>query len=181
MCTAARLVNTVGFLENLKNRISMFLPKSLDASIAQTKRTQFSATWIAAPDDTEATVAKFPTNGDRFAAHEIKKRQRPDMFTPKGFILQAIAAGWHHKSEEQMREIAEKVGRERIIVIHGTDDKMITYVHGQVLFEELSRGGKEEEVRMVTYEGVGHVLILERRTEIRKVIEETVERTAALR
>lgn len=180
MCTAARLVNTVGFLENIRNRINMFLPKSLDKAIAQTKRTQFCAEWIAAPDDTEPIVASFPTNGDRFAAHEIRKRQRPDLFSPRGFILQAIAAGWHHKSPEQIKEIAEKVGRDRIVVIHGTDDKMITYPHGETLYDELSKGGKAGEVKMVRYEGNGHVLILEKRVEVRDVLREIVEKTNLL-
>lgn len=34
-------------------------------------------------------------------------------------MLQAIAAGWHHKSAEQLKEIGDKVGRERIMVLHG--------------------------------------------------------------
>lgn len=105
------------------------------------KRNLFSAGWLDAPDregSTSSASASFPTNGDRFAAIEIQKRLDPTAFTRAGFMMQAVAAGWHHKSAAQLRELADQVGRGRIQVIHGTIDRMITFPHSQVLWRELN-------------------------------------------
>ncbi len=70
-------------------------------------------------------------------------------------MLQAIAAGWHHKSKEQLKEIGDKVGRERIMVIHGTGDQMINIKLGRKLIEWLEPGTS------AVNEGTGHVFMLE--------------------
>ena len=80
--------------------------------LADIKGRMFSQSWLDAPD----AEGGFPTNGDRFAAMELKKRGDTEGFTRKGFICQAIAAGWHHKSPEQLQVLGETVGRERIQV-----------------------------------------------------------------
>ena len=49
----------------------------------------FSTSWLEQPDGDGG----FPTNGDRFAAQELKKRSDTEGFTRTGFICQAIAAG----------------------------------------------------------------------------------------
>ena len=117
----------------------------------------------------------FSTNGDRVAAQEVKKRQNTEAFTRKGFTLQAIAAGWHHKSPEQLKEIGDKVGRERIQVIHGTVDKMITVYHGEMLVKEL--GGEELGITRRVFQDRGHVLPIEERKEFARLIEQIVAKT----
>ncbi|KAI9737575.1 MAG: hypothetical protein M1834_009730 [Cirrosporium novae-zelandiae] len=174
MSTAARLENTVGFVENLRQRINMFIPKDLDIQLDEIKARLASSDFINSPD-TEGT---FPTMGDRFAAQEVKKRCDTEGFTRKGFMLQAIAAGWHHKSADQLRELGDKVGRDRIQVLHGTIDNMIPFVHYETLMREL--GGKEQGVTGVVFENKGHILPMEERERVRKLMEEMVEKTAAL-
>lgn len=176
--TAARLVNTVGFVENLRNRVNLFLPRSIDNQLAHVKHNMFTPEWLLLPDETEAVVKPFPTNGDRFAAGEVIKRSQPQYFGKKGFIAQAIAAGWHCKTEAQLRELGDKVGRERILVLHGTRDRMITFPHGEVLLREL--GGEEGGVTKAFFEGQGHVVPIERRGEFHKLIEGMVEKVAGL-
>ncbi|CAF9909237.1 MAG: hypothetical protein HETSPECPRED_008888 [Heterodermia speciosa] len=119
--TAARIVNTVGFVENLRSRINMFLPRAIDIQLANLKVRLFSKPWLEEPD----RDGGFPTNGDRFAAQELKKRSDTEGFTRTGFICQAIAAGWHHKSAEQLNALGDAVGRDRIQVMHGTVDNML--------------------------------------------------------
>ena len=97
------------------------LPRAIDAQIAAIKLRIFSEPWLEQPD----ADGGFPTNGDRFAAQELKKRQDTEGFTRTGFVCQAIAAGWHHKSAEQLETLGDAVGRERIQVLHGTVDNMI--------------------------------------------------------
>lgn len=133
----------------------------------------FSQSWLDAPDD----YGEFPTNGDRFAAMELKKRQDVEGFTRKGFICQALAAGWHHKSPEQLRELADKVGRQRIQVLHGTADKMITLPHGETLAREL---GEEEGVTKIIVQGRAHVLHLEELDMYHKALEDMIERVEKL-
>jgi predicted esterase len=108
--------------------------------------------------------------------------------------LQAIAAGWHHKSPEQLQQIAKNVGKNRIMVVHGTKDQMITFPHGVVLWRGLEKGegktGKEDwlgieeeadvwqegEVEKHFIKGQGHVIPAEMREEFAKWLENLVER-----
>jgi hypothetical protein len=162
----------------MRNRINLMIPKPLDGQLAKVKNDCYSAEWLAKPDETEFEVKPFPTNGDRFAAGELSKRLSPGAFTPRGFICQLYAAGFHHKSPEQLRELGDAVGRNRILVLHGTADGMIDFVHGKMLLEEL--GGEEGGVTKSFHEGLGHVAPLEKRREFHKLIEERVAVTSAL-
>lgn len=90
-----------------------------------------------------------------------------------------MAAGYHKKSPEQVQEIANKVGRERILVIHGTADNLITVPHGEVLAKELD--GEEMGVTKRIFEGRGHYVPIEERVEFRTSIEGIVEKTEAMR
>ncbi|KAI9837979.1 MAG: hypothetical protein M1819_006133 [Sarea resinae] len=175
--TAARLVNTVGFFENLRSRINMFIPRPIDIQLQSIKAQLFSQAWLNAADD-EYIVEAFPTKGDRFAALELRKRRDTEGFTRKGFILQAIAAGWHHKSAAQIKELGDRVGRDRIQVVYGSIDRMITPPHGQVLVNEL--GGEAMGTTVVIFEGRGHVLCVEERKRFERVLEAFVNKTAAL-
>ncbi|KAF2198280.1 alpha/beta hydrolase-like protein, partial [Delitschia confertaspora ATCC 74209] len=155
--TAAGLFNTIGFIENLKNRANLFIPKPVDIQIANLKRNLFTADWLSEPDAlaSESIKQPFPQNGDRVTALELTKRAHPSHFKPYAFILQAIAANWHSKSPAQLHELAEKVGRRRIMVVHGGKDRMITFPHGVVLWRGLEKGlGKEgwEEWGLLTEE-----------------------------
>lgn len=120
--TAPRIVRTLPFFENLKNRAQLMMPKTPDNQIAKVKADCYSAEWLTKPDELEYVVEPFPTNGDRFAAQELRKRTTPGLFTTTGFICQLYAAGFHHKSAKQLKQIGDKVGRNRILVFHGTDD-----------------------------------------------------------
>lgn len=171
--TAARLVNTIGFVENLRNRINLFIPKSIDKQIANAKANMYTASYLASPDTVEHVKQPFPTSGDRFAAGELAKRKNAAAFPKTGFIAQALAAGWHHKSPQQLQQLANTVGRDRIMVIHGTDDHMITFPHAEVLARELSSGG--EKVRSEFFPGQGHIIPAEKRKEFHNLITEMVE------
>ena len=147
------------------------LPKSADTKLANVKARLFSQEWLDAPD----AEGHFPTNGDRFAAQEIRKKADPLAFTTLGFILQAIAAGWHYKSPAQIAEMGDRVGRDRIQVIHGDLDRMITVPHGEVLAAEL--GGEEKGVTVIIAKGKSHGLPMEWRREFTKAIAALIEKT----
>ncbi|KAL8842331.1 MAG: hypothetical protein Q9205_002337 [Flavoplaca limonia] len=149
------------------------MPKPLAAQVANVKAQLFSQSWLEASDD----YGDFPTNGDRFTAMELSKRKDVKGFTRKGIICQAIAAGWHHKSPEQLKELADKVGRQRIQVLHGTVDNMITAPHGEVLAREL---GEDQGVTKIIVEGRGHVLHFEEEKLYRGWLEKMVEKTENL-
>jgi len=68
--------------------------------------------------------------------------------------MQLIAVGWHHKSAEQLREIGDEVGRERILVLHGTEDRIISVPHAHKLIEFLRPG------KGVVVEGMGRKFFL---------------------
>lgn len=183
-----------GFVENLASRINLFIPKSLDQQIAGVKANLYTQEWLNAPDTIPPVKESFPTNGDRFAANELWKRSHPEYFEKPGFICQAIAAGWHYKSPQQLHSLATNIGKRRILVVHGTEDKMLTFPHGVVLWRGLEKGEgrtgrenwlgiekeedvKEEgEVQKVFVEGQGHVLPAEMRGEVNEWLEALFER-----
>ncbi|KAK5104310.1 37S ribosomal protein S22 [Lithohypha guttulata] len=137
--TASRIVRTVPFVENLRQRINMFVPKDIDVQLEEIAHRLFSKDFLQQPDkENDDPKLNFPTNRDRFAASELEKRQDKDGFTKKGFVLQAIAAGWHHKSASQLKEIVQKVGADRICVMHGSLDNMITFRHFEIFKEEMA-------------------------------------------
>jgi hypothetical protein len=179
-------------------RVNLFVPKSLDQQIAAVKANIYTQAWLDAPDTLKPVKQAFPTNGDRFAANEIWKRSHAEYFTKAGFMLQAIAAGWHHKSPEQLQQIAQTVGKKRIMVVHGTKDQMITFPHAVVLWRGLERGegktGKEDwlgieeekdvweegEVEKHFVKGQGHVIPAEMREECNRWLENLFERGIAM-
>ena len=123
------------------------------------------------------------TNADRYAMEELAKRQNNEAFTRKGFILQAIAAGGHRKTPEEVSELAEKVGRGRILVCHGSGDQMVAVRLAEALVQQMNAGVAEEggeRVELVIFEESGHVLPMERCGEVGRAIEELVERTSAM-
>ncbi|CZR56085.1 related to alpha/beta hydrolase [Phialocephala subalpina] len=182
--TAAAIENTTTFLENMRTRVMMFVPKTLDRAVTDAARMLFSDAWLEKPDDTIVPTSKTPnvvippsghyatftTNYERFAAQELSKRLDLEGFQKKGFMMQAIAAGWHHKSKKQLEEIGDKVGRERIMVLHGTRDNMISVPHGRKLIEWLKPGVG------VIREGTGHVFMLEEWKFHNDMVESMVEK-----
>src|SRR6266516_5453443 len=103
----------------MRNRANLFIPRALDVQLAEVKRNLASQSYLSGPDECgtksppEYVVEPFPTNGDRLADQELSKRLDTEGYTRKGFILQAIAAGWHHKSAAQLKTLADQVGRNR--------------------------------------------------------------------
>ena len=151
--------------------INHSIPKNIDNQIADAKYRLFSVDFVEQRD----TDGEFPTNGDRFGAQEVKKRNDKEAFTAKGFLCQLLAAGWHFKSAAQLKQIGDTVGRDRIQVLHGTVDRMITVAHAYVLIDEL--GGKDSALSYTIFEGAGHVLGWEKRQEHNKLIADLVEKT----
>ncbi|QDS73553.1 hypothetical protein FKW77_000582 [Venturia effusa] len=176
--TAAAIENTVGLIENLRNRINLFMPRSLDAQIVMIKHNLFSPEWLSRPDECEFVEDKFPTNGDRIGAGEVAKRLDTKSYTKRGFICQAIAAGWHHKTPEQLASLGDQVGRERIMVIHGGIDRMITFPHAHVLIQGL--GGEGSGMTIKLEPGQGHVIPIEMRQTFNGWVEELIEKAERL-
>jgi pimeloyl-ACP methyl ester carboxylesterase len=179
MSTAPRIFNTIGYIENMRNRINLLLPKSLDKQIAMVKENIFTPTWLQSPDDLECEVEPFPTNGDRAAAYELSKRSDPEALSRIGFLSQLLAGGYHHKTAAQIKDLGDKVGRERILLIHGTEDRMITFPHAEALLQEL--GGENGGIRWLRLEGQGHGVPAEMRKELKIWLEELIEKTQTLR
>lgn len=97
----------------------------------------------------------FDSNYQRFVAQEMHKRNDP-RFSTKGFLLQLVACGWHHKSPAQLAAMADAVDRRRILVVHGTADQMISVPHGRKLIEAV------QPAQAHIVEGMGHAPLAER-------------------
>lgn len=202
-CTAAAIENTTTFWENMMQRAQMLIPKSLEESVRGAARNTFPPAYLLEPDtihlptpspstkvlppqgagtgtggESAGEYLHFDNNYARFVAGEMHKRLDSKHFTTKGFLLQLIAAGWHHKSPAQLREIGDRVGRERILVLHGTADRMISVPHGYKLREYL--GGDESGLTAVIGEGMGHVPPLECTEWFHELMEERIRKGEAL-
>ncbi|KAK3385382.1 Alpha/Beta hydrolase protein [Podospora didyma] len=113
----------------------------------------------------EETYLTFRNNAMRFVAQEMHKRLDASRFGIKGFILQLVAAGWHRKTAAQLSALADAVGRDRILVMHGTDDGMISPPHGRKLIAAL------EPAKALVVDGMGHAPIVERWAWFNKTME----------
>lgn len=196
ICTAAAIENTTTFWENMVQRAQMLVPKSLEASVRGAAASTFPVPFLAQPDEARlpdpastpgcraprggGAYLRFATNYERFVAGEMHKRLDARRFTTRGFLLQLIACGWHHKSPAQLRDMADAVGRERILVVHGTADRMISVPHGRKLRTYL--GGDEEGSRLtaIICDGMGHVPPLERTDWFHEVMEDRISKGEAL-
>jgi hypothetical protein len=150
------------------------VPRDMDTQLREIAERLFSDEFLALPDtensDTDPSL-NYPTNWDRFAANELSKRSDKEGFTRKGFMLQAIAAGWHVKTKPQLLEIKDKVGADRIAVLHGTIDRMITFKHFEIIKEEMGEGPTYK-----VWDGKGHVLMWEEAAEFNAFVREFVDR-----
>lgn len=192
--TAANIENTTTFWENMANRAQLLVPKSIEASVRGSARNMFPLAFLAGKDEThlpdrrtpgvlppfegrdEGEYLRFNSNWERFVAGEMHKRLDPTRFTTKGFLLQLVAAGWHHKSRQQLAAMADAVGRERILVMHGTADRMISIPHGRKLGQHLAGEGLTVHIR----EGMGHAPPIECFEWFHKEIEERVGKAEEL-
>ncbi len=129
-------------------------PPDIDAPL-ESDAAALAATATAAAAQEGGWYGTFDTNYQRFVAQEMHKRHDP-RFTTRGFLLQLIACGWHHKSPEQLAALADAVGRERILIMHGTADNMISVPHGLKLIEWI------KPARAHIVEGMGHAPVAER-------------------
>lgn len=172
--TCPRVVRTIPFVEHLRQRINMFIPRSVDVQLEEVAHRMFSTRFLEEVDtENEDPKMNFPTTRDRFAAGELAKRMDKERFTRMGFICQAIAAGWHHKSKEQLQEMVRKVGGERIFILHGTGDEMLVWKHFELFKEDI---GEDKGVEYKVWEGAGHVLMWEHETEFNEYVEKIIER-----
>lgn len=193
ICTSAALESTSKPLHTrVLDRLGLLLPKSQELSISETARQLFVDEWLSAPDEEDLPSPKttpkcgpavgspdgeyqlFSNNFQRFQAQELTKRRTPGFFHTGGFVCQILAAGWHHKSAEQLRDMADKVGRERILVLHGTRDLMITVSNGESLIKMIEPG-----VGLIV-KGLGHAPVMERAKWFNNLLEERLVACAKL-
>ena len=184
LCTTASVENTKSWLETMRERVNMFIPKGMEATIASTARNIFPEHWLHAPDETllpgpsrtprcgpspgspDGEYIPFDTNFQRFQAQELHKKLAPSLFTTTGLLLQLAAAALHDKSPAQLKEMGDKIGRERILVVHGSEDRMIAPELGDRLIKRLEPGRTE------IVEGMGHAPVMERPEWMNGVLEE---------
>ncbi|KAM5355207.1 hypothetical protein ACJ41O_001853 [Fusarium nematophilum] len=184
LCTSASVENTKGLLATVTERMGFLIPKSMERTIADTATQLFAPEWLAAPDaetlpevgvtprcgpppvEVGPQYRLFDSNFQRFQAQELVKRRNAEEYSTRGFMCQLSAAGLHSKSDEQLREMAERVGRERILVMHGIRDNMISVPNGERLVRALRPG-----VSLIV-DGMGHAPVMEKTQWFNSVLEE---------
>ena len=192
LCTAGEVKNSTTYYEFVAEGLSFLYPKPAEQGIVDTARTIFVDEWLTSSDSEdppspsstpgclpaagggEGTYKFFDNNFQRFQAQELTKRRHPGYFTKQGFVCQLIAAAWHRKSPEQLKDMADRVGRERIMVMHGKRDRMIFLANGERLIEAVQPG------TAMLVEGMGHAPIMERFKWFNEVLEERLREWEAL-
>lgn len=184
LCTSAAVEHTKSMQESVRDILGFFVPKTEERSIADTARQIFIEEWLYAPDaeqlpepgvtprcgpapgSSDGSYRLFDCNFQRFQAQELTKRRDAGSFTKKGLICQLAAAAMHRKSPEQLKEMADKLGRERILIMHGTGDNMITVPNGEKLIRLVQPG-----VGLII-PGMGHAPVMERAKWFNSLLEE---------
>ncbi|KXJ89578.1 Alpha/Beta hydrolase protein [Microdochium bolleyi] len=173
--------------ESLTERFAFMIPKSVEQSVQYFCTRIYSTAWIHAPDDAVVPDAdtpycnpppahvnggrygRFATNYERCAAQDVLRRETPpysEQFSRLGFWAQVFGAGTHRKSKEQLEDIADRVGRERIWIVHGDRDAMIDVSHGKRLMDAIRPGYMSIE------KGLGHGPIVERTRWFNTLLDE---------
>src|SRR5690606_16400454 len=147
--------------------VGFVVPKSAEQGIIDTARKLFPVEWLEAPDaddppSPEATPGCGPATGDGkyrmfdsnfqpFQGRVLSKKRLPGPFARRVCLCQLLAAWWHRKTREQLAAMADAVGRERMLVMHGTGDVMIKVSNGERLMDAIKPG------TAMVVEGMGHV------------------------
>lgn len=191
LCTTAHARSGQTLAQTLAERAALLRPKPLAAGLVDTARRLFADEWLARPDDEACLPApgatprcgpapgggaygRFASNFQRFQAQELAKRRVDGAFTLRGFLCQLVAAGWHDKSDEQLRRMGDAVGRARIMVVHGTADRMLAVDNGRALAAALQPG------TALIVDGMGHAPIMDRAPWFNALLEERLAAWAAL-
>jgi len=163
--TTARYENvSESWWEGIKDMLNMVVPKSLKDDIRHTAKIAYTLEWLAAEDDVDlpsqvpesAVSPRFANNYERFVAMEVAKREVPGSFSLSSFVMHVIAAGTHAKSPEQLQKMGDRVGRDRIMIVHGVEDKAMPVALGRKLIDSVQPG------EALIVEGLGHAPIHER-------------------
>lgn len=191
LCTSALLRDGRPPATELARRLAALALNHEERAVADTARRIFGPDWRAAPDrdvlplpaatprcapppDGAAAYRRFDSNFQRFQAEELAKRRDGRSFTLRGYLCQMVAAHGHRKSDEQLRAMADAVGRERILVMHGSDDAVIAVKNGRRLVDAI------EPADGLVVEGMGHAPVIERAQWFNKLLEDRLETWAQL-
>jgi pimeloyl-ACP methyl ester carboxylesterase len=178
--------STTGKFENVGSSTAKYViriltilitPRSMDTTIQESARRTFPLTWLEGPDVAELPKGNVPkcrvpeggyqtfdNNYARWAATEAIKKEVGHI-TGRGFWLQGAAAGTHFKSPEQLKELGDRVGRERIAIIHGDEDEGIHIELGRRLIQAL------QPAKSIIVEKMGHQPFQERPTWFNAILE----------
>jgi pimeloyl-ACP methyl ester carboxylesterase len=186
LCTSACVENTKSMYNTVQDVIGFFTPKTETRAISDTAHQIFPKEWLEAPDEAQLPLpqetptcgpapgtqdglyGRFDSNFQRFQAQEVVKRHG-DGFTKKGLLCQLAAVASHRKTPEQLTAMADVLGRERILVMHGTADVLITTPNGEKLIKVLQPG------MGLILEGMGHAPIMERAAWLNELLEERLQ------
>ncbi|KAH7156541.1 Alpha/Beta hydrolase protein [Dactylonectria macrodidyma] len=184
LCSSAGLSYHKTMAQTIMQGVSSLVPKSQEQTITDTALKLFTPEWLAAPDGEDVPVpgktarcrppppeagpvyGAFGSNFQRYQAQELAKRRDLAAFSTAGMVSQMLAVGWHDKTDDQLRAMADAVGRERILVMHGTRDNLISLPNGQRLVDVIQPG-----VGLIV-EGMGHSPPMERFKWLNELLEE---------
>ncbi|KAG6004614.1 hypothetical protein E4U21_000890 [Claviceps maximensis] len=176
ICTSARVQSHKPLSQTLWTRLKLFRPRSEEQTIQDIAMSIFPPSMLADPDTAivlpsprttprcrpapgtpDGEYPRFDSFFQRYQAQELHKRHDAEVqFSRIGFFCQLSAAAGHYKSPAQLESLADEVGRERILVMHGVADEMIDVENGKKLICDL-----EPAVRLIV-DGMGHAPIFER-------------------
>lgn len=120
------------------------------------------------PNGDDLLYRHFDTNYQRFQAEELAKTRRHGPPSASGFLCQILAALGHRKSRAQLGAMADTVGRDRILIMHGTADEAINVLNGRALIDAI------QPIDALIVEGMGHMSIFGRAQWVNRLLERKV-------
>ncbi|KJZ77067.1 hypothetical protein HIM_03388 [Hirsutella minnesotensis 3608] len=186
LSTSAGMFRTMPTLRECRDWMSVLSPGSEETQIANMIHLLFPDDWLAKldtdgdpspsttsrfklPPEMGGKPAYFESNWQRYQAWEMSKRRRKGLMPLSGELCQAVAVVTHRMSDRELRAMADAVGRERILVVHGTEDRLLSVEHGHHFIDVI------QPAQGIIIEGMGHACIMERSMFINKTLEESIE------
>lgn len=192
--TAACIEST--WMDYIRTYGQILKKKTVDETLWAAASAMFSHDWLLQPDDAEvpdvsmpgvhpplvdgkgnpqspgqrsSMYLKFNNNYARYAAQELTKQNDP-LFTAAdkwAVVGHFLASSTHHLSDSRLVHLADAVGRDRILVLHASEDSMIPARYGAHLMAVL------RPARAVMRQGSGHVPKLERAQWFNELLAES--------
>jgi len=146
----------------LKHFVKLRTEKDLEKRLPKAMNLLFPADYLDAENEEHAPK----TNKDVIAEEFLEMLKKEPATTDQGRDAQTQAAINHHLTNEEIKKL--KSSSFPKLILHGTDDMLVRYVHGEDLKNKI--GGE-----FISFDGVGHGINLQKAKQVNQAIHKHIQ------